>query len=75
MRLQEMLGITTLGECADLSEGYYLVAYKLLSKDGNLGHTRIDVLHVSSNGIAILGGVFLFDRNSESPVSEIYKII
>lgn len=73
MRLKEIKGIHTLKDCADLSEGYYLMAYKLPGVD-KLSRIRIDVLKIDENEVKTLGGVFLHDREPESPVSEIYKI-
>lgn len=75
MKLQEMLGVDTLGDAKELSEGHYLLAYKPIGVGDELGHMRVDVLQVTKNGVAVLGGAFLFDRNPESPIAEIYKII
>lgn len=74
MSLKEILGIKTLGDCDNLSDGSYLISYKTIHLNGNLSHKRIDVLSMA-NGIGILGGVFLFDRDAKSPVEEIYEII
>tara|TARA_Y100001951_G_scaffold104787_1_gene117862 strand:- start:56382 stop:56606 length:225 start_codon:yes stop_codon:yes gene_type:complete len=74
MKLKEMMGVETLGACDNLSDGSYLISYKTIHLNGNLSHKRIDVLSMT-NGIGVLGGVFLFDRDAKSPVEEIYKII